>query len=182
MVDSLDFFDILPERQELLCWGFDARVLGELSGDMYARPVYRAVISSMGALAGSCNRRLRERAFTVWAGDWGKLFWCALPLGMHGGALRLMGGFLSAVPGYRCTETGRIPDIPLVPSFRYQRGVPGLYTDEGGWGVSLVDDDPEYGTGLTLWGRGWIGRDVLRMADAMYRERRRRHGHRKKNR
>ena len=115
--------------------------------DLQAR-MFRAL-----ADLGKQNKELRERAFTVFVGDYGSDF------GAYALAITTTNSNVSNFLRGYLPKTGlsgpREGEFPLLcPLFRYDHGYLIRYVEDELAGESFVDDDEWYGTGKTIYRRG----------------------------
>lgn len=156
--------DYIRESQFVICWGFDLEALEEADSGYYAWPVKVALLQGLKAGAASRSKRVRERSLTVWVGDYGRYYWVAVPGNLSAQVVRVLSPYLEQAAGYDTTDFGRIPEVPLVAAFRYQMGQVIEYSDESVAGTEYVDDEENYGSGLT------IRRRVVMPAELLGRE------------
>jgi hypothetical protein len=102
---------------------------------------------------GAQNKRLRERAFTVFVGDYGSDF------GGYAIAISTTNGEVSNFLRQYLPKTGLSGpsegDIPLLsPLFRYDHGHLIRYTENELAGTTYIDDEEWSGTGKTIYRRG----------------------------
>ena len=105
------------------------------------------------AALGEQNKRLRERAFTVFVGDY-----CS-DLGGYALAITTTNSAVSNFLRGYLPKTGlsgpREGDFPLLsPLFRYDHGYLIQYVEDELAGGTFVDDDDWWGTGKTVYRRG----------------------------
>ena len=124
--DLISHTDFISAEQELLVWGFeiDEMERAYVTG-FYSLPVEDALCAAFMKMNDSKNAALRGCCFTVFLGDAviGSNIFCigvrsSLPLK----AVELIAERMEKVEGYRFTEFGSMPHLPLVPKFRYERG------------------------------------------------------------
>jgi hypothetical protein len=124
--------------------------------------LFRAFVALRGA-----PKSLRERAFTVFAGDCGPGYSIlGVALGSQDGRLTQFVTPHLKVPGYRTlevTSTG-----PLVPKFRYDHGHVIQYAEPDLAGTTAVDDDEGHGTGLVLHRRACMPPDAVGLRRSTY--------------
>ncbi len=153
------YTDFISDYQEVLCWGFDSEVLMSAYGAAnYSVPVRRALFAGFKAVAESGNRRVRERCFTVWMGDYGdenRYFWAALPGRMLHQVGEAVSSCFTGLRGFMFNEFGTVPRISLVPVYRYECGRVVEYAYEDSL-AGRMRIDSEFGTGLTVLYRRWL--------------------------
>lgn len=152
--DIGEYVDLIPERAELLLWGYRIDDLVAVYRGKYSRPVFAAMIRALDALSRSKSMRNRERSFTVWAGDCNGLYWMGVPERLAWQAERVIARYMEEVPGFDAKECGATPTVPLVPVLCYHHGEIGEYRGDDFAGKTYVDRD-EYGTGRVIRLRSW---------------------------
>ena len=150
------FVDYIPDEQYVLVWGFHLEGLIEAHPGFYALPVYRALIDGLCSVAASKNRKIRERKFTVWAGDYGDCFWIAVPGEISSAVSGLLDAKLRHVTGFQWMEFGTIPEMPLIPMFAYNHGKVIRYGDFDDAGKEDIDSEDRFGTGAAVQVRAWF--------------------------
>lgn len=160
--DIGEHVDIIPERAELLLWGYRIGDLAAAGGSKYSRPVFAAMIRGLDAISRSKSIGTRERRFTVWAGDFNNLFWMGVPERLASQAERVIARYMEEVPGFEAKECGATPGVPLIPVLCYQHGTIGEYRGDDFAGRTYVDRD-EYGTGRVIQMRSWYPEGFLEM-------------------
>lgn len=83
-------------------------------------------------------------------GDYGRYYWVAVPGNLSARVSKVLSPYLEQAVGFRTTDFGTIPEVPLVPAFRYQMGQVIEYSDDSVAGTDYVDDEENYGSGLTI--------------------------------
>lgn len=146
--------DFPPEEQYLTCWLYRQEGSDHLSpytdaGHADFTEVMRNLLRTLGELARSKNKRLRERRFTVWAGDPHYLI-----LGIPGDSplplKQFMHDHMGRVAGYECGEGTEASQSGMVPKFRYEAGKIITYDDPELAGYVSSEDDHNYGSGVTI--------------------------------
>jgi hypothetical protein len=67
--------DIISGYQELVIWRFDFEKLQEVyQGSTYSFPVLKKLLAALKMISLSKNEAIRERQFTIFAGDFGSSF------------------------------------------------------------------------------------------------------------
>ena len=100
------------EDDRVLCYGFDPD----------SNRAEEALLEALEALGKSENRRLRDRAFKVWGGDYGPHYWIAVPANLPAGVKTLLFDRLGKAEGYATFDHGRAGRMSLLPIYRYDRG------------------------------------------------------------
>jgi hypothetical protein len=149
-----EYVDLIPERAELLLWGYRFDDLIAAGRGKYSRPVFAAMIRGLDALSRSKSHRTRERRFTVWAGDFNGLFWMGVPERLSSQVERVIARYMEEVPGFEAKECGATPSVPLIPVLCYCNGAIGEYRGDDCAGTTYVDRE-EYGTGRVIQLRSW---------------------------
>lgn len=67
--------DMIPDRQYLLMWGFNIDDLVKEDSGLYSRPVFKGLLQGLGYMFATNRKRIWERRFCIWAGDYGNHFW-----------------------------------------------------------------------------------------------------------
>ncbi|MCE5216112.1 hypothetical protein LLH03_03675 [bacterium] len=125
------------------------------------RPVLTAVLRSLRTLSESPRKRLRDRCFTIWAGEHGDHFCVGLPQRISAEVAEFMACDLRTVSGYEAVRYVSTPYVPLSPALRYERGRVIQYSGECVAGVERLDDHRWYGSGLTILHRVWLPAAIL---------------------
>ena len=155
--------DIISDSRFIVYWSFDIEGLKRNpdSGD-YTAPVRRYLFKSLSIIAHSGNRRIRERSFTIFAGDHEEGF-SQFGLGIRGSTDRrvkdiLLSGF-EKIEGFLYETNGLMPYTPFIPCYRYIHGNIIEYTfDEEIIGKKYIDDI--YGSGLKIKYRTWLSSET----------------------
>lgn len=153
--------DFIAEEHDLVCWQYSLGTLEREYPLFPVRPVFAAVLRSLKALSESPRKRLRERSFTVWAGDHGDCFCVGLPQRISAEVAEFIACDLRSVPGYEAVRYVSTPYVPLSPALRYERGRVIQYSEECVVGMERLDDDRWYGSGLTILHRVWLPAAIL---------------------
>ena len=146
------FTDFIGEDHRLWCYLFRLEVL-EKTATIYSTPVIKALLSGLRELMQSRNKRVRERAFTIWGGDYfafDSYFVVAVPRELPVQVTEVLRRRFELVEGYSTMEGGSLPIVPVVPWFRYEGGTVIEYSDDSMCGKTRLDDDENYGSGLML--------------------------------
>lgn len=129
----------------------------------YTRPIYRQLLQALKAFGQHERNRIRNQAFTLFAGD---IIGAAVP-GVEGEVFGLavdsdaesiatpLERALSKVTGFCGTDTGSTIS-QFVPRFRYDQGYVIEYSDPEIEGTTYVDGPDNYGSGLTIYRRIWL--------------------------
>ncbi len=153
------YTDFISDYKDILCWGFAFETLmSAYSTEDYSMPVRRALFQGFEAIAVSGNRRVRERHFTVWMGDYGsenQYFCVAVPFWMLQRAKDVLDSVFTGVQGFMFMECCAIPYMPLIPIYRFEYGIVVEYTYEESMSGKMKIDT-EYGTGLSVIYREWL--------------------------
>jgi len=161
------YTDYISENRSVFCWEFSPEELEQHYGSYYGRPVKRALLQGLKLLAMSRNKRLRDRSFTIWMGDYGPYYFLGVSNRLSSQVTQLLERYFFEVVGYKTSEFGSLSELLLEPAFRYENGHVVEYSDESVVGTEKVDDDEWYGSELTLTHR--IARSVF-SREATYRE------------
>ncbi|MDI6872066.1 MAG: hypothetical protein QME79_12135 [Bacillota bacterium] len=158
--------DFIAETQPFWCYEFEIETLERESDGDYGYPPMKALLRALGEVKSHRNKRVRERAFTVWVGDYGPHFCIAVPEKLAAPVVLLIRRHLKAIPGYCGEESGY--GLPLVPTFRYEYGDLIWYVDLDSAGEDLIDDEENgrFGSGFVLKRRtslpAWFGGERYR--------------------
>jgi len=144
------YTDFISLNQRLICWGFRIEILEKSYEGCYGDPVKRALLQALKALSQSGNKRLRERSFTIWIGDYGWGYWVGIPSKISSDVVELIGKFLKSINGYEILEFGSVSVMSLIPKFRYEKRKVIEYSDFDLAGSERLDDEDWYGTGLVI--------------------------------
>lgn len=146
--------DFPPEQQNLTCWlyrqpGSDHLVLYTNAGHADFSEVMRNLLRTLGELSQSKNKRLRERRFTIWAGDPHYLV-----LGIPEDSPLLLTQFMHArmgrVAGYEISEGTEASQSVMTPQFRYEAGKIIVYDDRCLAGYVTSEEIHNYGSGVII--------------------------------
>ena len=142
----IDF--ISDEPTSVAAFVFQIKALEEVSG-IYSRPIYRALLLGLHDLSKSKNKTLRERSFTIFAGDILSCNVFVVALETENAELtNFMASYFGQVPGYETLEATSSRD--LSPAFRYDKGYVIEYSDGGLEGTTYEDTPDYYGSGLVI--------------------------------
>lgn len=140
-------FDLIPTPERLLCWGFELARLTEVHGDYYAPGMYKALLEGLQDLSNAVNKRLRERCFAVWGGDYSDSFWVGVPAALDSRVAKVLGQHFRGVAGYHTQEFGHAAALWLTVLFRYDNGQVIEYSDDSVAGQEYPD---AYGSGVKV--------------------------------
>lgn len=151
--------DIISDWLFITCWAFDIKGLKETSGSGdYTEPVRIALLRSLGEIANSRNKRIRERSFTIFMGDFGEgnqNFGIGIRDSTYRKVKNIFLKEFEATNGFLYETNDRMPFAPFVPCYRYIHGNVIEYTFEDSLvGKKYVDSN--YGSGLTIKYREWV--------------------------
>ncbi|MBN1495570.1 MAG: hypothetical protein JXA07_02300 [Spirochaetes bacterium] len=147
-------YDVVPDRQYLLMWGYRIGDLIRQDPSNYARPIFKVLLKALASLPACGSKRVWERRFIVYAGDFGDHFWVGIPGKMYHRVAKELGRSLESIPGFEFLEMGTVPHVPLVPEFLYDFGRVGEYCEEKLIGRTYRDKN--WDSGISLEGRGCI--------------------------
>ncbi len=162
--------DFPPDEQYLTCWLYRQEGSDHLSPYTNAdhaefTQVMRNLLRTLGELAQSKNKKLRERRFTVWAGDPHYLI-----LGIPGDSplplKQFMHDRMGRVAGYELSEGTEASQSAMAPTARYEAGKIILYDYPSLAGLVSAHDNDNYKSGVTvhyrakgpLWMSGGLAR------------------------
>lgn len=151
--------DMVPDRQYLLMWGYRIADLIRQDDSNYARPVFKVLLKALRRLPATGSKRVWERRFIVYGGDYGDYFWIGIPGKMYHRVSEEIGRDLEQILGFELLEMGTVPFVPLVPEFLYDFGRIGEYCEDERAGTTYRDKN--WDSGLNLEGRGWIPEGYL---------------------
>lgn len=155
--------DFISDRQYITYWGFDTFGLkkNEDSGN-YSMPVRKALFGALSKIARSRNKRIRERSFTIFMGDYGSTFQY-FGIGIRHSTFRMVKdifeSYFSNVIGYEHEDYDRMPYIPFIPVYRYINGKIIKYTYEEKLAGRVIIDDM-FDTGLLIKYRMFISAEA----------------------
>lgn len=159
------YTDIISDYQNVFCWGFDTAELSKLSAGDYSRPVRYALFRAFKELANSMNKNYRFSRFTVFGGDCGpsfEFFSLAVSSKISSRIIDVLGNAFREDPGFIWMEGGSIPSTPLMPLYRYDRGLIVQYVyDDNEAGKRKIDTKEEFDSGLTVLNRLWVSAEGL---------------------
>ena len=151
--------DMIPDRQYLLMWGFNIDDLVKEDSGLYSRPVFKGLLQGLGSMFATNRKRIWERRFCIWAGDYGNRFWVGIPGRIYVKVWEHLGQYLQRVAGFEFFEMGTVPFIPLIPVFLYDYGRVCEYGSEDRVGKRYRDRI--YDSGVVLEGRAWLPEGYL---------------------
>jgi hypothetical protein len=144
------YTDYISENHSLFCWEFSPEELEQHYGSYYGLHVKSALLQGLKSLAMSRNKRLRDRRFTIWMGDYGPYYLLGVSSQLSSQVTRVLERLFVEVVGYKTSEFDDLSRLRLKPVFRYESGRVIEYSDESVVGTEKIDDDEWYGSGLTI--------------------------------
>ena len=144
------YTDYRSENHSLVCWEFSPEELEQRYGSYYGLHVKSVLLQGLKSLATSRNKKLRDRRFTIWMGDYGSYYLLGVSSQLSSQVTRLLERFFVEVVGYKTSEFDDLSKLLLKPAFRYESGRVIEYSDESVVGTEKIDDDEWYGSGLTI--------------------------------
>jgi hypothetical protein len=152
------YTDIISDKQTLQCWGFDINTLKENGISDYTRNVRDAILYSLQNITESKNKRIRDRAFTVFIGDYGndfEFFAAGIKITIDKRIKQIITTNFQSVQGYYESFGEATPYISLTPEYRYTYGKIFQYTfEDSKIGKKVIENI--YGKCVTLFHREWI--------------------------
>lgn len=133
---DLSHTDFIAEDQYVFCYAFDPEA---------DKPIPE-LLMALKAVGESRNRKVRDRCFTVWGGDFAPYYWIAVPGNLSAEVTDLLYARLGKARGYTTFDHGMTGRMGIRPIFRYDHGAVATYAAEDEGGTSCVDD----GSGLTI--------------------------------
>jgi hypothetical protein len=129
--------------------------------------VYKALLGGLNDLSQCKIKKLRERSFTVFAGDAIGYDIFVLAVATESADLvNFVTPYFRKAPGYYTLESGSSRDF--IPVFRYDRGYVIEYAEFGLEGTTYSDTDDFYGSGLTIYRRAYIEPEQAGMSKTCY--------------
>lgn len=164
----LNHTDFISDSQEILLWEFGIAQLQEAYGSpSYSLPAETALFQAFRAIAASKNKSVRERSFTVFLGDCGaqfELFGIGIGAKTDSKISDIITGCFENIRGFHSMEYGRIPYVPLVPKYRYDRGRVFEYTLDAARAGKFRKPDDITG-GLDVRCRLWMSAEDAEMKE-----------------
>ena len=143
--DIYDHMDLISDSQEILLWEFDIADLQRIcESSTYSLPAEAALFKAFRTISESINKAVREKAFTVFIGDCGpqfELFGIAIGAKTPAKIIDIISSCFEDTALFAEMEYSRIPQVPLIPRFRYERGTVIEYTAETGFAGKLRKSD-----------------------------------------
>lgn len=163
------YTDIISDSQNVICWGFDTETLIKLSAGDYSRPVRYALFRAFKELADSMKKSYRFSRFTVFGGDCGlsfEYFSLAVPGNISSRIIGVLEEAFNADPGFSWMEGGSLPSTPLLPLYRYDRGLVIKYVyDDNEAGKRTIDSKEDFGSGLSVLNRLWMSAEAFDLGE-----------------
>ncbi len=150
------YLDCIREDAELVCFGFDPHTLAEEDGGgaFYGEPVFHHAVKALQAIGQAKNKTIRERAFTLYFGDYGPYFCVGVPTPLSGAVRSVLREQFERLQAFQWVESGSNATLCLVPLLRYDHGAIIDYSENAPPGTWRIDDDDEgWGTGAKLYSR-----------------------------
>ncbi len=155
--------DIISDWLFISCWCFDIEGLktNPDSGD-YTDPVRKSLMCGLAKIASSRNKRIRERSFTIFMGDYGDGFQY-FGIGIRYSTYKIIKDIILSefitIKGFLYETNDRLPYAPFIPVYRYIHGKIIEYTyDDSRVGKKRIDN--LYKSGLSIIYRKWISSEV----------------------
>ena len=157
---------ISDEPASVAAFIFQVKALEEVAG-IYSRPVFRALLLGSHDLSKSKNKALRERSFTVFAGDVSSYNVFVVALETENAELtNFMASYFGQVPGYETLEA--TSSSGLMPVFRYDKGHVIEYSEGGLEGTTYEDTQNYYGSGLVIHRRDYRAPEDIGKRKSVY--------------
>lgn len=142
--NQFGFTDFIDQSQYLWAYGYQVAAIRKMGEEVFLPKWKYALFRSLAAVRDSGNKRVRERAFTIWAGYYGDLLWCAVPGKILSDVPILMSTHIASLDGFYGGDFGSNDDMKLVPIARYDYGDVVVYGDSaqtGMYGFYEFSDD-----------------------------------------
>jgi len=143
------YTDFIPEKNFIMGFGFP-REMVDNDAINFPGDVYKPLLKALTMIQQSKNKYIRERAFTIWVGDFNMRFWVAVPDRL---SLKVTNIMRTCFLNKFCVSFGETEHTSLVPQFRYQYGYIIEYGDDSTVGQTRIDDEDWYGSGATIYYR-----------------------------
>lgn len=153
--------------EALVIYFYEIEVLEKVH-DVYVVPVFSVLLKALQALSRHSSKRLRERAFSLFAGDAGPGY-SLFAVGISSEDPKLiefLGPPLKRVDGYTFMEAGS--SYSLLPKYRYDHGYVIEYNEPDVAGTHIIDGPDNYGSNLTLYRRAWAPADLIGKSRSAY--------------
>lgn len=141
--------DFIKEDNATFNFGFPWSTL-DLDSD-YTDSLFKCLLHAMKEIKYHKNKVIRERAFTIWAGDHNQIFWIAVPENMSSKVTGIIDKYFKEEFPKITHGFGRTDKMALIPVFRYSFGHFIQYIEEDAAGGFRVDDADWYGTNETIY-------------------------------
>jgi hypothetical protein len=126
--------DYISDYRAILFWKFDSLELQRgYNTCIYSLPVEIEMFRALKKISISGNKTAREKRFTIFTGDYGPAFeYYAVGITIRSDRRinEIFTECFSSIRGYSGTGSGSVPSVPLVPCFRFEKGIVIEYTDE----------------------------------------------------
>jgi hypothetical protein len=155
--------DIISDWLFITCWSFDIDGLKtNFNSCDYSNPVRKAIMNALSRIAGSGNKRIRERSFTIFMGDHDEgyqHFGVGIRYSTYRKVKDIFTSEFNRINGFLYETNGRIPYTPFIPYYRYTHGKIIEYTYETALaGKKYIDKIFE--SGLSIRYRMWMSAEV----------------------
>lgn len=152
--------DYICESEPLVIFCYDIQELEEINLYAYNQRPFEKLLEGLTLLSrGFTPKKLRSKSFTIYSGDISPGFYL-YGIGLATGSsdiVQFMDSFLQQVEvsSRIVVDTSTSGSTSLVPRFRYDKGYVIEYVGEEGAGISYVDDDDNYKSGITIYRRAY---------------------------
>lgn len=152
--------DYICDSDPLVIFCYDIQELEEINFCAYNQRPFEKLLEGLGELSKSYTpKKLRSKSFTIYNGDIAPGFYL-YGIGLATSSsdiVQFMGSFLQQVEvsSRIVVDTSTSEAASLVPRFRYDKGYVIEYVGEEGAGISYVDDDDNYKSGITIYRRAY---------------------------
>ena len=165
------YTDFISDKLPVYCWGFSVNELKKLNASDYSIPVRIAVLNSLLKISNSANKRICERAFTVFIGDYGdefENFAAGIRYSTDKKVKSIHSENLNTLPVKCESFEDNIRYIHLLPEYRYSFGKIYQYTyDDEKIGKRQIEDS--YETEAEIQYRKWLSAESFDVKEKYFR-------------
>ena len=147
--------DFINQDQYLYCWGFYNDSIQELGAEEFLTRVISRTLKSLASVKEHKNKRVRERAFTMWWGSYADMFWVAVPGKLSADPAIVIQNRMRGLAGYYGSDYSNNDVMNLAPFFRYDYGNVIWYADENLAGTEEYAQDDKGRDFLLVKHRCW---------------------------
>lgn len=145
--------DFYQDAEMLLLFGFTLNDIDNRK--IKYRDIHKAIFGVFKELASSKNKRMQETVFTIYLGDYNGFYWVGIRANIPFRVSELFRVKFENLYGNNShfkfeSEHGRYPDVPLIPKYKYDKGIIVEYDGEEMLGKTRIDTDEWYGSGLKV--------------------------------